>query len=214
MKRLSPFSTPSELPSTLDRAVERLRHGGLVAYPTDTVYGLGAAADNDDAIRRLFEVKGRSPDKALPLLLASADQVEGVAAVVPPVARRLMAAFWPGGLTVVLLRAPSYRSLALGGGDTVAVRVPDHPVPRQLIERLGGPLTGTSANRSGSPAPLTAAEVRRQLGGRVDVVIDGGPCAGGVESTVVDCTVDPPRLLRQGAVPWGEIERVLARRRV
>ncbi len=209
MKRLSAFSTPPNLPSLLDRAVERLRAGGLVAYPTDTVYGLGAAAGHDEAVRRLFEAKSRNLDKPLPLLLASASQVELVAVDVPPVARRLMATFWPGGLTLVLRKAPSYHSLALAGGDTVAVRVPDHPVPRELVERLGQPITGTSANRSGAPSPLTATAVREQLGDLVDLVIDGGRCPGGIESTVVDCTVDPPRLLREGVIPWPEIERVM-----
>ena len=194
----------------MERAVQCLRAGGLVAYPTDTVYGLGAAAGHDEAVRCLFERKGRALDRPLPLLLAAAEQVDEVAADAPPVARRLMAAFWPGGLTLVLGKAPSYRSLALGGGDTVAVRVPDHSVPRELVERLGEPMTGTSANRSGAPSPLTAAEVREQLGDLVELVIDGGPCPGGIESTVVDCTVDPPRLLRGGAIPWARIERVMA----
>ena len=213
MKRLSPFSTPFVLPAVLERAVQCLRAGGLVAYPTDTVYGLGAAAGNDEAVRRLFEAKDRPLDRALPLLLASAEQVGLLAVDVPPVAHRLMAAFWPGGLTLVLRRAPSYRSLALGAGDTVAVRVPDHPIPRQLVEGLGEPITGTSANRSGARSPRTAAEVRRQLGDMVEMVIDGGPSPGGVESTVVDCTVDPPRLLRQGAVAWEDIKRVMAEAR-
>ena len=196
----------------LDQAVGCLRAGGLVAYPTDTVYGLGAAADNDDAVRRLFQVKQRPSDKPLPLLLASTEQVAEVATDVPAVARRLMEAFWPGGLTIVLRRAPSYRSLALGGGDTVAVRVPDHPIPRELVATLGRPVTGTSANRSGGPAPLTAADVREQLGGQIDLIIDGGPCRGGTESTVIDCTVAPPRLLREGAVPRGDVERVIGDR--
>jgi L-threonylcarbamoyladenylate synthase len=110
----------------------------------------------------------------------------------------------------VLKKAPSYHSLALGTGDTVAIRVPDHPVPRELVQRLGAPITGTSANRSEAASPLTAVEVREQLGERVDLIIDGGRCPGGVESSVVDCTVDPPRLLREGAISWEDIERALA----
>jgi L-threonylcarbamoyladenylate synthase len=121
-----------------------------------------------------------------------------------------MEAFWPGGLTLVLRRHSGFRSLALGGGDTVAVRVPAHPVALELLRRLGEPLTGTSANLSGRPGPKTAQEVRRQLGDRVDLVVDGGPCPAGVESTVVDCTVDPPRVLREGAVAATRVATALS----
>lgn len=193
--------------AVLEEAARCLQDGGLVAFPTDTLYGLAAVASQERAVERLFDAKGRPPDRPLPILIASAADVNGVAVDVPPAARRLMKAFWPGGLTLVLRWHSGFRSLALAGGDTVAVRVPAHPVALELLRRVGEPLTGTSANLSGLPGPRTAEEVRHQLGDRVDLIVDGGPCPGGVESTVVDCTVDPPRVLREGAVP---VERVAA----
>ncbi len=193
--------------AVLEEAARRLLGGGLVAFPTDTLYGLAAAASRDGAVRRLFEVKGRPTDRPVPVLVASAADVDRVAASIPPAARRLMEACWPGGLTIVLQRHPRFHSLALGGGETVAVRVPAHPVALDLLRRVGEPLTGTSANVSGRPPPTTADEVHHQLGDRVDLVVDGGPSPGGIGSTVMDCTVDPPRVLREGAVP---VERVTA----
>lgn len=196
--------------TVLEEAVRCLSEGGLVAFPTDTLYGLAAATSSDRAVERLFEVKGRPPDRALPILIESIDDADVVATDIPPGARLLMEAFWPGGLTLVLRRHPRFRSLALGGGETVALRVPDHPVALELLRRLREPVTGTSANLSGLPGPRTADDVRRQLGDRVDFIVDGGPCPGGIESTVVDCTVDPPRVLREGAVPADRITAVLS----
>jgi len=161
-------------------------------------------------VRRLFAAKERPLDRPLPILISSAEDVDLLATAASPAARRLMEAFWPGGLTVVLRRHPRFRSVALAGGDTVAVRVPAHPVALELLRRVGEPLTGTSANLSGLPGPTTAQEVRRQLGARVDLIVDGGPCPGGVGSTVVDCTVDPPRVMREGAVPAAMIEAALS----
>jgi L-threonylcarbamoyladenylate synthase len=184
--------------------------GGLVAFPTDTLYGLAAAASNDRAVKRLFEVKGRPPDRPLPILIESIEDADVIATDIPSGARLLMEAFWPGGLTLALRRHRRFCSLALAGGDTVAVRVPAHPVALELLRRVGEPLTGTSANLSGRPGPRTAEEVRRQLGERVDLIVDGGPCPGGIESTVVDCTVEPPRLLREGAVPAERIAAALS----
>jgi L-threonylcarbamoyladenylate synthase len=186
--------------AVLEEAARCLQDGGLVAFPTDTLYGLAAMASQERAVERLFEAKERPRDRPLPVLIASAADVDGVVEEVSLAARRLMEAFWPGGVTVVLRRHPGFRSLALSGGDTVAVRVPAHPVALELLRRVGEPLTGTSANLFGRPGPRTAGEVRRQLGDRVDLIVDGGPCPGGVESTVVDCSVDPPRVLREGAV--------------
>lgn len=190
----------------VERAAGVLRRGGLVAYPTDTVYGLAALPGDDQAVRRLFAAKRRPVDKATPLLIESEADVALVADEVSPTARRLMAAFWPGALTIVLRKASGFRSLAVG--ETVAVRVPDHPVPRELCRLVRGPITSTSANVSGGPEALTAAEVRAQLGDAVDLVIDGGRCPGGTPSTVVDCTVTPPRILREGAISRREIEQV------
>lgn len=186
-----------------------LRRGGLVCYPTDTVYGIGAAAGDAAAVRRLFAAKGRPPDKPLPLLLADAADAVLVAEVTP-LARGLADRFWPGALTIVMRKAPSYRSLALAGGETVALRVPDHELLRAIVRALGEPVTGTSANRAGAPAPVSAAEVALQMGETVDLIIDGGRCRAGVESTVIDVTGDVAEVLREGGVSLAEVEEALA----
>lgn len=188
-------------------AAQTLRNGGVVVFPTDTVYGVGARAGDGEAVTRIFRAKRRPPERALPLLLADANDLPLVARRLSPAARRLARAFWPGGLTLVVWRAPAFHSTALAG-DTVAVRVPDHPVARRLIELAGEPLATTSANISGAPSPLTAEEAARQIGAAVDLVLDAGPAPGGIESTVVDTTVDPPRILRDGAIARSAIERV------
>ena len=187
-----------------------LRDGGLVCYPTDTVYGIGAAAGDDAAVRRLFAVKGRSPGKALPLLLADAADA-AIVAEVTPLARTLATRFWPGALTIVMRKAASYRSLALADGASVALRVPDHDLVRAIVRGLREPVTGTSANRAGAPAPVSAAEVAFQMGDMVDLVIDGGRSRSRQESTVIDITVDTPQILREGAVRREEIEEALGK---
>jgi len=196
-------------PRSLELAVGLLRSGELVAYPTDTVYGLGAPATDEALVRKLYAVKGRPLSKPLPLLVSDSLMAEWVAEITP-LAHTLMVAFWPGGLTIVMRRKPEFRSLALSGNDTVALRLPDHNVPRDLAKMLGEPLTGTSANRTGVRPPTSAAEVAFQLGEMVALVIDGGKSRGGKESTVIDTTADGgPRLLREGAVPREDLERVL-----
>lgn len=190
----------------IERAVAALRRGGLVAYPTDTVYGLAARASDDRAVEKLFEAKSRPRDQYLPLLIPSMDHVSMLVHNLPGSARRLMRAFWPGALTIVLRKSDGFHSNAVG--DTVGVRVPDHDIPRELARLLGEPITGTSANVSGEPEALTAGDVRSQLGQQVDFVIDGGTCEGGGPSTVIDCTVDPPRIVREGALGREEIERM------
>jgi L-threonylcarbamoyladenylate synthase len=197
-------------PEALAWAVDILREGGLVCFPTDTVYGIGAAAGDDAAVRRLYAVKGRPPDKPLPLLLAEPTAASRVADLTP-LGKTLALRFWPGALTIVMRKSPSYRSLALSGGDTVAVRVPDHELVRRMIRDLGGPVTGTSANRAGAPAPVSAAEVAFQLGEMVELIIDGGRSRARAESTVVDITATPPAVLREGAISRGEVEEVLRR---
>jgi L-threonylcarbamoyladenylate synthase len=194
----------------VEEAVGILRRGGLVCYPTDTVYGIGAAAGDDAAVRGLFAVKGRPPDKALPLLLADAGDAAQVAEVTP-LARTLAGRFWPGALTIVMRKAPDYRSLALAGGETVALRVPNHDLVRAIVRTLGEPVTGTSANRAGAPPPVSAQEVAFQMGEMVDLVIDGGRSQARVESTVVDITQDGPTILREGPVSREEIEEVVGR---
>ena len=187
-----------------------LRDGGLVCYPTDTVYGIGAAAGDDAAVRRLFAVKGRSPDKPLPLLLADVSDAARVAEVTP-LAKALAGRFWPGALTIVMRKAVSYRSLALAGGDTVALRVPDHGLVRSIVRALGEPITGTSANRSGTRAPISAAEVAFQMGEMVELIIDGGQSRTRLESTVIDITREKPEIVREGAVSRVEVEEALGR---
>lgn len=186
-----------------------MKAGGVIAFPTDTVYGLGAEAFNEQAIERIYEIKGRPRQLPFPLLLANANQVVDVAESVPEVAWLLMKHFWPGGLTLVLakgIRLPDYLTR---GGATIAVRVPNHPVPLALIRSLGVPIIGTSANVSGQPSALTAQEVEFQLREKVDLIIDGGRCPGGIESTVVDVTSGILKVLRQGLISQDEIERVL-----
>jgi len=194
----------------VEEAVRILREGGLVCYPTDTVYGIGSAAGDDAAVRRLFAVKGRSPDKALPLLLADASQA-GWVAEVTPLGKALAARFWPGALTIVMRKEASYRSAALARGETAALRVPDHDVVRAIVQALGEPVTGTSANRAGAPPPISAAEVAFQMGEMVDLVIDGGPCRSRMESTVVDITREPFEVLREGPVSREEIAEAAGR---
>ena len=199
------MTTPTVDHILLQHAVEVLRQGGLVAYPTDTVYGLAAVPTNADAVARLFEAKKRNPNQPVPLLIASLEDAAAVAADVPDVAKRLMREFWPGALTIILPKAITFQSAAVG--ETVGLRVPDHPVPRDLARLLGGLITGTSANIAGGPEPVTAEDVRAQLGDSVDLVIDGGRCAGGQPSTVVDCSIAPPRVVREDAISREALER-------
>jgi len=201
---------PESHPACIEQAAFLLRHGQLVCYPTDTVYGIGAVSSNDDAIRRLYAVKGRSPDKPLPLLIAEAAQASFYAQVTP-LAKQLMSRFWPGPLTIVMHKADGLRSRALAVQNTVALRVPDNDVPREIVRMLGEPLTGTSANRSGARPPLSAAEVAFSLGDMISLVIDGGRSPGGVESTVVDVTGPAPVVVREGAVSQEELASVLGR---
>ena len=193
-------------------AVRLLRNGGLVAFPTDTVYGVGAHAFQSRAVAALYEAKARPRDKAIPLLLARAEDLLLVAERVPETAHPLIKRFWPGALTLVVPKGPAIPQVVSAGGPTVAVRVPDHPVTLALITALGAPLAATSANLTGHSSPVTADEVARELGGRIDLIIDGGPCPGGVPSTVLDLTVDPPIVLRLGAIKEEEIKAVISPR--
>jgi len=202
---------PASDPECAPYAAKLLRAGELVVLPTDTVYGLAAAASNEAAVRRLYAVKARQPDKPLPLLIANTVEASAVAEV-PPLAQKLMSRFWPGGLTIVFRKQQGFRSAALAKQETVALRVPDHDLVRDIIRLLGEPITGTSANRSGSRAPVSAAETAFQLGDMVAMVIDGGRAPGGVESTVVDVSEGGPRLVREGAVSRDEIEEAVSQR--
>ncbi|HEY7041247.1 MAG TPA: L-threonylcarbamoyladenylate synthase [Methylomirabilota bacterium] len=187
-------------PSVMRAAGARIAAGGLVAFPTESFYGLGADALDPDAIARVFEVKGRPDDKPLLVLVDGIEMVRELTAAIPDGARALMARHWPGALTVVLRAAARVPAALTGGGGTVGVRLPDHPVARALVGAAARPVTAPSANPSAAPPPLTAAAVRGYFDGRVELILDGGTTAGGPGSTVADCTRWPPRILRQGPV--------------
>lgn len=193
--------------SSLVEAAALLRRGELVAFPTDTVYGVGAIAWDAVAVGKLYVAKLRSLDKAIPILLADPADVMLVAADLPPSALRIADRFWPGPLTLVVPKAARVPAEVTAGGETVAVRVPDHSLARALIRAVGAPLATTSANLSGQPSPATAEEVRAQLGDRVALILDGGRCPGGVPSTVLDVTGRAPRILRPGPI---SLEQILA----
>jgi len=198
---------PADSQDAITQAAEILIAGGLVVFPTDTVYGVGSHALDAATVERLYIAKERPRNMAIPVLLASPTDLPLVVRHVPPVAHLLAEAFWPGALTLVLPRQPALPAVLTAGGDSVAVRVPDHPVARALIAALGAPLAATSANLSGRPSPVTAQEATAQLGGRVALVLDGGPCPGGVPSTVLDLTSEPPRVLRSGPVTEETLRR-------
>jgi L-threonylcarbamoyladenylate synthase len=191
----------------VDRAIEILKAGGIVAFPTDTVYGLGGDAFNGEVAERIYRVKQRPRSLPLPVLLADLTQVTAVVGPVPEIARFLMKRFWPGGLTLVLPKGASLPEIISAGGDKVAIRIPNHVVPLALIHGLGAPIIGTSANISDKPSPVTAQEVEQQLGSQIDLIVDMGRCPGGLESTVVDVTGETPVILRQGIIPEDEIKR-------
>jgi len=195
----------------LARAVDVLRAGGLVAFPTETVYGLGADASATDAVRRLFAVKGRPADHPVIVHLGEIAQLDEWARDVPDAARALSRACWPGPLTVVVPRAPHVPDAVTGGLDTVGLRVPDQPLALALLREFGGGVAAPSANRFGRVSPTTAADVFADLGDDVDVILDGGPCRVGVESTIVDCSRAQPAILRLGGVPHERVEEILGR---
>jgi L-threonylcarbamoyladenylate synthase len=197
----------TKIASQVDRAIEILKSGGIVAFPTDTVYGLGGDAFNSEVAERIYKVKQRPRSLPLPVLLADLTQVAAVVDSVPDIVRFLMKRFWPGGLTLVLPKAASIPEIISAGNDKVAIRIPKHIVPLALIHGLGTPIIGTSANISHKPSPLTAREVEQQLGSQIDLIVDMGRCPGGLESTVVDITGGTPIILRQGIIPEDEIKR-------
>lgn len=196
-------------PAVIERAAELLRTGGLVAFPTETVYGLGANALDPAAVRGIFAAKGRPSSNPLIVHVADPSQIANVAAEWPETARRLAERFWPGPLTIVVPKKPGIPDEVTAGGETVAVRCPNHPVARALIAEAGVPVAAPSANRSTELSPTRAEHVLRGLGGSIDLILDGGPCPGGIESTVVDVTGDVVRLLRPGLVTVPMLEAVV-----
>lgn len=197
--------------SPVEHALEVLRAGGLVAIPTETVYGLAADASNEAAVRRIFAVKGRPADHPLIVHVASAEQLGGWASPVPAAAAVLADTCWPGPLTLLVPKAAHVLPVVTGGRETVGIRVPSHPLTTELLQRFGGGLAAPSANRFGRVSPTTAEHVRTDLGDLVDYVLDGGACPVGVESTIVDCTVEPPQILRPGAISAEQITHLLGR---
>ena len=196
-------------PEAIRLAAGILQGGGLVAIPTETVYGLAAAADNDDAVQAMFAAKGRPPDHPVIVHLASAGQLDDFAVDIPPTARALAAAFWPGPLTLVVRRGRRVSDLVTGGLPTVGLRVPAHPVALSLLNEFGGPLAAPSANRFGRVSPTTAAHVLSDLAGCVDLILDGEPCEVGLESTIIDCSSGEPAILRPGGITAEQIAALL-----
>lgn len=193
----------------IERAAEVLRAGGLVAFPTETVYGLGADASNPAAVKKIFAAKGRPADHPVIVHIADMSELKHWAAEVPRSAWLLAEKFWPGPLTMVLKRAPRVSDLITGGQDTIGLRVPGHPVAQRLLKAFGGGIAAPSANRFGRLSPTSAADVRKELGDAVDSVLDGGACEVGIESTIVDLTRDPPVILRPGHVSARQIADAL-----
>ena len=202
-------SPQSDIEKQIKKAISILKKGGVVAYPTDTVYGLGACMTDASAVDRIFQVKGRPKGMALPVLLADKAQMEAIVTSIPSSVLRLADEFFPGALTIILPKSDIVPDIITGGGQTVAFRIPNHPVPLALIKGLGKPIVGTSANLSGQPSLLTAVEVQAQIGDKIDMVIDGGRCPGGIESTVVDLTGEKPVVRRQGAISIEKLRKIL-----
>ena len=198
----------SEMSLKIERAIFLLRDGGIIAYPTDTVYGVGACFDNLTAVKRVYQVKNRPMHIPFPLLLSDVSWIEKITSSIPDVAYQLINSFLPGGLTLVLKKADSISHILSAGKDTIAVRIPDHPVTIALINGIEKPLIGTSANVSGKPSALTASDVYNQLGNKIDYILDGGKCPGGKESSIVDVTGNIPVLLREGVISKEQIEKV------
>ncbi len=196
-------------PTVVEFAARTLRSGGLVAFPTETVYGLGANGLDPAAVARIYEAKGRPARNPIILHVASIAEAIPLVANWPPTAQRLAERFWPGPLTIVLERSAKVPDIVTAGGPTVAIRCPNHPIALALIREAGVPLAAPSANRSGELSPTCAEHVLRGLDGRIDLILDGGPTAAGIESTVIDLTHTSPRLLRPGPLPPDEIERII-----
>jgi L-threonylcarbamoyladenylate synthase len=192
-------------PAGIRKVGRVILQGGVAAFPTETFYGLGADARNEEALQKIFQIKGREENKPLLLLIGDRDWLSGLVRNLPPVAGRLMEKFWPGPLTLVFEASPRLSALLTGGTGTVGVRLSPHPVAQTLIQAVGRAITATSANLSGQPSASVAAEVFRALGNRVDAILDGGQTAGGLGSTVLDLSSPAPRIIRQGVISQAEL---------
>jgi L-threonylcarbamoyladenylate synthase len=196
----------------VERAVTALERGGVIVYPTETLYGLGVDATAEAALARLGSLKGRDRHTPVSVLVASRAMLDEIADAVTGVAERLIEEFWPGALTLAFRAKPHVSRALTGGGGTVAARISSEPIARAIVERLRRPLTATSANPAGAPAAAEVAAARVYFGTRVDVYVDGGRTLGGPSSTLIDCSSDVPRLVREGAVPLDAIEAVTGMR--
>jgi L-threonylcarbamoyladenylate synthase len=193
----------------ISQAIIILKQGGVIAFPTDTVYGLGANISIPEAVERIYRIKGRSHVKALPLVMSRTSQIDQITDYVSPLAKLLIDRFWPGPFTIIVDKLKTIPDVVTSGGLTVAVRVSSHPVPAALIDGLGNPITGTSANLSGRPSPQKAEEVLSQLGSNVDMIIEDDEDVSGIESTIVDVSKEIIRIIRKGAISIEEIEDLL-----
>jgi L-threonylcarbamoyladenylate synthase len=193
----------------ISQAIVILKQGGVIAFPTDTVYGLGANISIPEAVERIYRIKGRSHVKALPLVISRTSQLEKITNYISPTAKLLIDCFWPGPLTIIVNKLKTIPDIVTSGNLTIAVRVSSHPVPVVLIDGLGHPLTGTSANLSGRPSPQKAQEVFSQLGSTVDMIIEDDEDVSGIESTIVDVSTDIIKIVRKGAISTEVIEDIL-----
>ncbi len=198
---------PANSENAIERAAKAVAEGLLVAFPTDTVYGLGASLQRPKAVLRIYSAKSRPPDKPIPVLIPDVESLSLIAAEMPSAVSKLSRAFWPGPLTIVLKSSPAVPKEVTAGGETVAVRVPNHEIALKLLRKAGA-MAVTSANISGFPPPLTAEEVVAQLCDKIEIVLDGGKCPGGIPSTIVDLTGEPPIILREGPIPPSEVLRL------
>ena len=203
------FEKPDACAGAIQNIRSVLNSGGVIAFPTDTFYGLGADPFNPEAILKIFQIKQRPSDNPLLVLIHSLEQLATLTSEVTDNARLLMERFWPGPLTLVFKAAPGVPKELTAGTGTIGIRLPGHPFTRSLLQELGQPLTAPSANISGAREPGTAQEVAGTLGEALDLIVDGGPAPGGQLSTVLDSTTDPPTLLREGAVPLRDLESLL-----
>ena len=206
--RVAQLQGPDILSTSIQRAIEILRDGGVIALPTDTLYGISANALDGKAAAKVFGVKCREEFSPLPVFVSDSNDLFRYGRDVPDTAVRLAEVFWPGKLTIVVKKSGLIPAAVSAGLDTVGLRVPDHPAPRAVVGGLGAPITATSANVSGKPPLTSADEVVGELGTRLDLVLDGGALAPSRPSTVIDLTTDPPRILREGAVSASRIRRL------
>jgi L-threonylcarbamoyladenylate synthase len=207
--RIIKFNAENTELAELTEVVAVLKSGGLVAFPTETVYGLGADAMNAEAVKKVFEVKGRPSDNPLIVHVASLEDAMQFTSEIPPIGIKLIEKFWPGPLTIVTKRKPDVPNIVTAGLDTVALRVPNHPIALELLRQFHGGIVGPSANISGKPSPTTAEHVQDDLNGMIDFILDAGPTTIGIESTVVDVTTNPPKILRLGGLTREKISEAI-----